>query len=35
MYDARYVSTDPTVQLFITVHCIVAASVINANYICS
>ena len=34
-YDARCVSTSPTVQMFITVHCVVAANVINANYICN
>ena len=34
-YDARYVSTGPTEQMFITVHCVAAANVINANYICN
>jgi hypothetical protein len=35
VYDARYVSTCPTVQMFIVVHCVVVANVINANYICN
>jgi hypothetical protein len=35
MYDARFVSTCPTLQLLITVHCMVTANVISANYVCN
>jgi hypothetical protein len=35
MYDAQYVSTGSAVQMFISVHCMVVANVINANYICN
>jgi hypothetical protein len=30
-YHERYVSTSPAVQMFITVHCMVAANIINAK----
>lgn len=35
MFDARYVSTDPAVRMYITVRCRVVANVISTNYVCN